>query len=176
MQQIPEIRRILFASDLSETSKHAFSYALSLARAYKAHVVFLYVMGELDPNIQAFVDLDTIAPTRRKMAEEAKATLLGKRLDIASIRSDLKLFYDASLKDMERPDAAAESKDVIVTEGNVVETILRIASEQNCDAIVLGSRRRGVLAEAMFGSVAKGVLRHSDRLVIVAPPASTPNP
>ena len=171
MQQIPEIQKILFASDLSQVSKHAFAYALSLARAYKAQVLFLYVMEEINPNVQAFVDLEAVAPARKQAAEEARATLSGKRRDIAALRSDLQQFYDTATKDIETSGQASASGDVIVTEGNVVETIIRTARDQNCDAIVLGSRRRGALAEAMFGSVTKGVLRHSDRLVIVAPPA-----
>ncbi len=172
MQKIPEIRKILFASDLSEVSKHAFSYALSLARAYKAQVLFLYVMEEINPNVQAFVDLETIAPARKQAAEEARATLSGKRRDIAALRSDLQQFYDVATKDLEKTGQAASSGDIIVTEGDVVQTIIRMAQSHDCDAIVLGSKRRGALAEAMFGSVTKGVLRHSDRLVIVAPPAS----
>lgn len=172
MQQIPEIRKILFSSDLSETSKHAFAYALSLARAYKAQVLFLYVMDEINPNVQAFVDLEAIAPARRQAIEEARATLSGKRRDIAALRSDLQQFYDVATKDLEKTGQVASSGDIIVTEGDVAPTIIRMAKEHDCDAIVLGSRRRGALAEAMFGSVTKGVLRHSDRLVIVAPPAS----
>ncbi len=170
MQTIPDIRKILFTSDLSETSKHAFSYALSLAARYRAQVVFLYVMEAVSTNIQAFIDLEAIRPARRQAADEARATLLGKRRDMAMIKSGLEQFYEVTLKDLDNAGESVGPGDVIVAEGNVVEAIIRTAQEQNCDAIVMGSRRRGALAEAMFGSVVKGVLRHSDRLVIVAPP------
>lgn len=169
---IPEIRKILFTSDLSQTSKHAFSYALSLAGRYKAQVVFLYVMEEMRPNIQAFLDLEAIKPARLQAASEARAALIGKRSDMATIKSGLQQFCDVSLKDLEKAGETIGAGAVIVTEGNVVDTIIQTAKEQNCDTIVLGSRRRGALAEAMFGSVVKGVLRHSDRLVIIAPPVT----
>ena len=167
---IPEIRKILFTSDLSETSKHAFSYALSLAGRYKAQVVFLYVMEEIHDNVKLFLDLEMVDQVRREAVKEARATLTGKRLDMATIRTGLKEFFDVSVKDYENAGEAPGGGEVIVTEGNIVDTIIRTAKEQNCDAIVLGSRRRGALSEIMFGSVVRGVLRNSDRLVIVAPP------
>jgi nucleotide-binding universal stress UspA family protein len=166
---VPEIRKILFTSDLSETSKHAFSYALSLAGRYKAEVVFLYVMQEVESSVKPFISPELLESFRRENAREARATLTGKRRDMAMIRSGLKEFVDVSMKDLEN---AGEAGEVIVAEGNVVDIIIDTAKEQNCDTIVLGSRRRSALTEVMFGSVVRGVLRNADRLVIVAPPLS----
>jgi nucleotide-binding universal stress UspA family protein len=167
---VPEIRKILFTSDLTETSKHAFSYALSMAARYKAQMVFLYVMEEVPGNVRAFIDQEVIDRVRREAAAEARTTLVGKRRDMAAIQASLKQFYDVNLKDLENAGEAVGPGEVVVAEGNIVETIIQTAEEHDCDAIVLGSRRRGALAELMFGSVVKGVLRRSNRLVIVAPP------
>jgi nucleotide-binding universal stress UspA family protein len=169
MQIIPEIRKILFTSDLTEPSKHAFSYALSLAVHYNAQLIFLYVMEELPANVKAFLGPE-IEESFLRRAREAKSTLIGKRREIAMIQSCLQQFYDNTLKNLDNSGDAVEHGDVIISEGNVVGTIIQTALEQNCDAIILGSRRRGALSDVMFGSVTKGVLRHSDRLVIVAPP------
>jgi nucleotide-binding universal stress UspA family protein len=167
---VPEIRKILFTSDLTETSKHAFAYAMSLAGRYSAQLVFLYVMEDVPVNVRAFLDQEILEQVRRQAAKEARASLVGKRREMALIRSGLQEFYNLNLKDLENAGEAVGTSEIIVAEGNIVETIIQTAEEQDCDAIVMGSRRRGVLAEAMFGSVVKGVLRHSNRLVVVAPP------
>ncbi len=41
-----QIKKILYATDLSETAVHAFSYALSLAVVYDAGITMLHVVSE----------------------------------------------------------------------------------------------------------------------------------
>jgi len=167
---IPQIRKILFTSDLSETSKHAFSYALSLAGHYRAQMVFLFVMEEINVNLNAFLAPELMEPIRNQFSTEARITLTGKRREMAMIRSQLQEFCNIALKDFDQSNELAEESEVLVAEGNVVDTIVQTSEEKRCDAIVLGSRRRSALSEVMHGSVVRGVLRRSNCLVIVAPP------
>lgn len=44
--------------------------------------------------------------------------------------------------------------------------ILRVASEQSCDLIAIGTRGRGGIDRALFGSVADHVIRHADSPVL----------
>jgi len=41
---IPEIKKILYVTDLSENSRYAFAYAASIANRYGAGVTILHVM------------------------------------------------------------------------------------------------------------------------------------
>jgi len=43
---VPKIKKILFATNLSAESRHAFDYAISLATQYGATITILYVMEE----------------------------------------------------------------------------------------------------------------------------------
>ncbi|MBW1819113.1 MAG: universal stress protein, partial [Deltaproteobacteria bacterium] len=46
---IPEIKKILYATDLSENARYAFSYATSLANRYGAGITILHVLQDLSP-------------------------------------------------------------------------------------------------------------------------------
>ena len=41
-----QIKKILYATDLSETAVHSFSYAVSLANIYGAGITILHVLAE----------------------------------------------------------------------------------------------------------------------------------
>ena len=41
---IPEIKKILYTTDLSKNARHAFSYAASIANRYDAGVTILHVL------------------------------------------------------------------------------------------------------------------------------------
>jgi nucleotide-binding universal stress UspA family protein len=47
---VPEIKKILFATDLSKNSRHAFNYAVSAADRYGATITILHVMEEVSPS------------------------------------------------------------------------------------------------------------------------------
>jgi len=51
--------------------------------------------------------------------------------------------------------------------GPPAETIARYAEQQDCELIVLGRRGHGALASFALGSIASGVLHHSNRPVLL---------
>ena len=44
---VPEIKKILFTTNLSPNSRHAFDYAVSVANRYGAVITVLHVMEEV---------------------------------------------------------------------------------------------------------------------------------
>ncbi len=46
---LPDIKRILYATDLSENARHAFGYAASLANRYGAKIIVLHVIEDFSP-------------------------------------------------------------------------------------------------------------------------------
>jgi nucleotide-binding universal stress UspA family protein len=65
------------------------------------------------------------------------------------------------------------SVDFDVVVGNPAQEILRAGHHPKADLIVVGTRGRGRLQEAVVGSVAHSVLRHSQVPVMVIPPFDT---
>ncbi|MBI4485721.1 MAG: universal stress protein [Acidobacteria bacterium] len=63
--------------------------------------------------------------------------------------------------------------DFVVAFGNPAQEILRAGAPPNADLVVVGTRGRGRLQEAVVGSVAHSVLRRSQVPVMVIPPFET---
>ena len=59
---LPQIKKILFTTDLTRQTQHAFNYAAGLAHQYGATLTILYVMEDMpvpqSANLQAFIGLD----------------------------------------------------------------------------------------------------------------------
>jgi nucleotide-binding universal stress UspA family protein len=59
--------------------------------------------------------------------------------------------------------------NILIRLGNPVEEILRVADEENCDVIVLGSHGKGFLKQTFLGSVSSSVLLRTRKPVFVIP-------
>ena len=60
-------------------------------------------------------------------------------------------------------------QSIEICEGYPAEAILQKAEELDCDAIVMGTHSKGVLANTFLGSVAKRVLRRTRQPVFIIP-------
>ncbi|MGD8721592.1 MAG: universal stress protein, partial [Desulfobacterales bacterium] len=47
---LPDIKIILYATDLSENARRAFGYAASLANRYGAKIIVLHVIEDFSPS------------------------------------------------------------------------------------------------------------------------------
>lgn len=56
---------------------------------------------------------------------------------------------------------------VVAEDASVADTLVRVASEQEAAALVIGARRHRALREAVFGSTERDVLRHAPCPVLV---------
>lgn len=156
---LPDIKKILYATDLSESARYAFGYAASLADRYGAKIVILHVIEELSPSVTyqlaTMFGEDKWKEVRDHQAEEVLETLR-KRLE--------KFCREAS------PDAVAcdfAAGDIIVKTGEPVNQILEQAQQAGSDLIVMGTHGQGRFAEALMGSTARRVVRRSQTPVLV---------
>ena len=164
-----EIKKILYATDLSENARYAFAYAVSLADLYKAAITILHVLPEvpdiINKNIIGYISAARWDEIKSQHYEEAKEALIGKRQDHLAIRDALHQFSENIKEGQE--GAGFVTDDIVVVRGNPVEQILAQVEEKDCDLIVMGTHGHRSLADAMMGSTARRVLRRSVKPVLV---------
>ena len=164
-----EVKKILYATDLSENARYAFAYAVSLADLYHAAITMIHVLPEipgiLDKNVIGYISADRWEEIKSQNVDEAKEALIGKRRDHLVIRDALHQFSE-NVKESQEGNGFV-TDDIVVVRGNPVEQILEQAEEKNCDLIVMGTHGHGTLADVMMGSTARRVLRRSKKPVLV---------
>jgi nucleotide-binding universal stress UspA family protein len=163
MTMLPEIRKILYCTDLSEAAVYAFRYAVSLAKMSGAEVHALHAVAELSQDakvtLKAYIqdaggpDMDTIL---RNRGSDAKKEML-RRLDVFWAAADPS---DQPLKE--------RVASISVRDGDPADAILGKAKELDVDMIVMGTHEKG-FSHIFLGSVAKTVMRNSKIPVVVVP-------
>ena len=164
-----DVKKILYATDLSENARYAFAYAVSLADLYKASITMIHVLPEvpalLDQTVIGYISEDRWQAIKSEQMDEAKEALIGKRRDHLAIKEALHQFSE----DVKQQQAGNgfTTDDIIVQRGNPVEEIIKSAKEHNCDLIVMGTHGQSTLEDVMLGSTARRVIRRSKVPVLV---------
>jgi len=156
MNMIPKIKKILYATDLTENSSHAFLYAVDLAKSNGAKIVVLHAKESIPSYVGAYVNR-SVVPTQEEL--DATAKDIRKRIQAFCKETETKLGY---------PCVAMVSK-VLVPYGHPPEEILNAAEAEGCDAIVLGTHGKGFLAHTFLGSVSSAVLHRTRKPVFIIP-------
>ena len=158
---IPKIRKILYATDLSPNSAYAFQYAINSATRHDAKLIILHVFESMSPAVRAHMEFYLNPEQREKIFSERISHALDR------IKKRLRAFSEKELKD--DPTALDRIESIQVCEGFPADTILEKANELACDAIVMGTHGKGIVANTFLGSVTKRVLRRTRKPVFIIP-------
>ena len=162
-----QIKKILYATDLSENAVHAFSYAVSLANMYGASITILHVLAGFpgEDFILNMIDTDTWKKIKLRHYSEARDKMISTKRDHIAIKEVLRAFSEEAKTDAENQTFITD--EILVREGTPAETIVQTAKEQNFDLIVMGTHGHGVITDVLIGSTARWVIRHSPIPVLV---------
>ncbi|MBF0230282.1 MAG: universal stress protein [Desulfamplus sp.] len=167
---VRDIKKILFATDLSNNCRHAFTYAASLSSKYCGGITLLHVMESLPDSVDAmitgFIGKERWETLHKQHENDARMTLIGKKNNQTMIHEAI----DAFSKDVRTIDSDYTVDKILVKDGHVVDTIIYTALEENCDLIIIGSHKGFFSSNTSLGQVAKGVLKQSKIPVMVIPP------
>lgn len=146
-------KRIVAATDLSETSDDALVTAVALAREDGAALRIVHVIRDpaTEPwAIEAYgFDFSMLLAQARERARDDVAARVNRILDTA-------------------PDRRIE-----IRVGVAAAEIVRYATEVSADLIVMGSHGRGLIGRALLGSVAQRVLHDAPCPVLVVRSAAS---
>lgn len=158
---IPEIQKILYATDLSANSAYAFRFAINSAKRHDAKIVILHVLEQLSPGARALGSTFLDEEKQKKILEENVTYTMDR------IRKRLKIFCNRELKG--DPDCAERVESIEICEGFPAEEILKKADDLNCDAIIMGTHGKGIIKHAFLGSTTKKVLQRVRKPVLIIP-------
>jgi nucleotide-binding universal stress UspA family protein len=144
------IQRILVPTDFSDCAKRAIDYATELCKSLSATLVVLHIYAP--PTVYLPDGVWTLPATDADMRTELNSGL-------EKLATDLR---------------AAGVRDVstALVEGNAAHEIGRVAHDQHCDLIVMGTHGRSGVKHLLLGSVAEQVIRRADCAVLTVRPAA----
>ncbi|SIN68678.1 universal stress protein [Halodesulfovibrio marinisediminis] len=157
---LPQIHKILYATDLSDPAKHALSYALSIAKQYQADLMLLHVIPDWARNISLSSGLDFATIYNEDAWLKIKDDVL--RVSMKHAKERIESTYKNYKQELE---AAGIATSVHVQTGHPVKTILQFANQ--ADLIVMGTYGHSKLGSIFAGSVAQGVISKSTKPVLV---------
>jgi nucleotide-binding universal stress UspA family protein len=158
---IPEIKSILYATDLTKNSAYAFFYAADMAKRYNARIVISHSIESVG-HIYSEGMTDRIEEMLQRSKKKERET------DLEEIKKSLQEFCKKTENQIGPPCVELVSK-ILVPLGHPVEEILKAADEEGCDAIVLGTHGKGFLRHTFLGSVAEDVLERTRKPVFIIP-------
>ena len=135
------LKQVLVPTDFSETSDSALRYGKALAGAFGATLHVVHIVEQ---------------PYGQPWAVEAYGFSLATLQD--EWIKDAKSRLAASLSDEEKTKIKAVATTVL---GHPVMEILRYATDNAIDLIVMGTHGRGPLGKMVLGSVAERVVRRA---------------
>ena len=159
---IPQVKKILYATDLSKNSAYAFFYATDMAKRHDARMVILHTIEPVPESIYVEEGAIGMEEVLKKAKEEEQ------KGDVEEIKKRLQDFCRKVETQMGPPCAELVSK-ILVPIGYAVDEILKIADLESCDVVVLGTHGKGVLKQTFLGSVAEDVLQRIRKPVFIIP-------
>jgi len=144
------IRRILYATDISDSSVIGMQYAIELARGTGARLTVAHVVDQTNFILLSGTAAGYLESSRKMWMESVKKKL-------------------AELLTREKPpDMEIEA---VVLEGKPYEQILKFSQDRGMDIIVLNLQSKGMIERAFLGSTAERVVRLARVPVLSVPVA-----
>ena len=156
---VPKIKKIIYATDLSETAKYAFSYAADQAQCHDAMITILYVMENMNPMIENQVK-DMVGKEKWESLKSEKMNYLKQK-----IKSRIEEFCTEMESQIDSCGLLVE--DIRITKGNPGEEILSASKEIGADIIVMGNYGHNIIQEALIGGSTRTVVKNSEVPVLV---------
>ncbi len=135
-----DFKNILLATDFSENSKWALTYAISLAQKFASKLYIIHVIQQATYPFDLYAEIafDALDKYNRNLAE--------------AVRREMEKFCEEGLKEF-------ANYETIILHGIPFMEIIRTAKEKEVDLIVVGTHGRTGIDHVLFGSTAEKIVR-----------------
>ncbi|WP_027854894.1 universal stress protein [Marinobacterium litorale] len=158
---LPDVKKILYASDIEKGSRPAFRRAVSLCGHYHSEITYLHVIEPLPASAETLV--------RNIFSEEELEERQREGMEHlqAKVKERIERFCESEL---ENSDILSPSQvKARVEEGTPWRMILKVADEIDADVIVMGVRHHSAMEKFLLGSTPNKVMYNSKRPVLIVP-------
>lgn len=142
---MPNFDKILFATDFSESSGHAFTYALTLAKQFNGRLTIMHVINE-PVDLRGFyvphVSFENLEKEIEEGAQKMMETFVAQNV------------------------AGFSNYETAIVTGVPWEEVLKRAESDGSSCIVLGTQGRSGIDHLLFGSTAERVVRKAQCPVV----------
>ena len=154
------MKKILFPTDFSETSKNAFIYALQLAKTLDAEVITLHVY-----TLPAVDYIDVPAYLMEIYDTVELSNFENYKDEIPALRTIAK---ENGLEDIKISNT--------LMNGDLVSTVLRMIKDSNIEYVVMGTKGATGLKETFLGTSTGNIMTKTTACVIAIPESSNYEP
>jgi nucleotide-binding universal stress UspA family protein len=163
---LPNIHKILYATDLSVSARHALEYAAVLSDRFGAEVTVLHVLPDSLELISEQVGVDLAQVFHEEAEQWINPSDVDKAVDI--MRRRLK---DMANDGFTSPKAARIFAEGVikVVSGDPADRIVAETQEGKHDLVVMGTHGQGGLMALVLGSVARETIHRVRVPVLVVP-------
>jgi nucleotide-binding universal stress UspA family protein len=159
---IPDIKKILYVTDLSKNAAYAFRYAVRMLYSFDARIQILSVLKKLDPVGAVPVITQMGESTFQNLREENR-----KQVD-SRLQKRINAFCKKELNEKDAKKLM-DRISIEVIEGDPSVEILRKAEESDIGLVVMGTHSKEIFTYTFLGGVTQRVLRHIRKPVLVVP-------
>jgi nucleotide-binding universal stress UspA family protein len=162
-------KKILYATDLSESGRQAFPAAASIAQCANAQLTVFHVVGSDDlETLLSYVNEDLWDQLTHQSLDDARQTLLQRKRENATIVDDISRYYEERLVDEQGQAQIAYEVKVVL--GKRLESILDEAHSGQYDLLVISRHGdRASVSDAVIGDTTRRVVRRCQIPVMVVP-------
>lgn len=161
---VVDIKKILFATDITPAAKYAARYACTIGNKFNAKVWAIHVVPDLLAEYSAGAGVTIKDPEKQEAfnrdAVESAEKILGERIRTTSEKVVREISFCPLSKDR-----------IMVKAGDPVEEITRAAAQGDFDLIIMGTHGDQGIEDILLGSTAQGVIHESKVPVLVARPS-----
>lgn len=144
------IHRLVVGIDGSDNARRALDWAIVLARRFDAEIVAAHAVGLLTS-----LHGGPPVPSHSHLEE---------------LRTQFETEWCAPLAGSGVPHR------MLCLDGPPVRVLLEVATQEDADMIVVGTRGAGGFAELLLGSTSHQLAEHASRPILIVPPASEAAP